>query len=76
MISQSAVSQIGVPAEVFFYGLPLYGVGNVASLIVGYFTIVPLMYPLRITSLYAYLKMRWVPLVLISVLFWYRRWIA
>ncbi|GFN79643.1 sodium-coupled monocarboxylate transporter 1-like [Plakobranchus ocellatus] len=57
---QSAISQIGYPAEIFYYGVIyiLQSLGVAASYLIGYFTIVPLMHPLQITSLYEYLKLR------------------
>lgn len=58
---QSAVSQIGIPADVFFYGF-IYivsALGIALSFLVGYVTVVPLMYPLHITSLYEYLQLRY-----------------
>ncbi|GFR83645.1 sodium-coupled monocarboxylate transporter 1 [Elysia marginata] len=58
---QSAVSQIGIPADVFFYGFiyVVSALGIALSFLLGYVTVVPLMYPLHITSLYEYLKLRY-----------------
>ena len=51
---QSAISVIGVPAEVYLYNtmfLYIY-VGLAVASLIQYFMIVPLMYPLRLTSAY------------------------
>ncbi|RUS87360.1 hypothetical protein EGW08_004902 [Elysia chlorotica] len=58
---QSAISQIGLPAEVFSYGFIyiLNSLGIAMSFLLIYFTVVPLMYPLHITSIYEYLKLRY-----------------
>ncbi|KAL3876940.1 hypothetical protein ACJMK2_034719 [Sinanodonta woodiana] len=56
----SAISVMGVPAEVYLYDsmmLHLY-VGFSLSYLITAFTIVPLVYPLRITSAYEYLGQR------------------
>ena len=54
----SAVSQIGIPAEVYMYGSMhvVMGVGISLSYVVGVFTLVPLVYPLGLTSMYEYLR--------------------
>ncbi|XP_067657594.1 sodium-dependent multivitamin transporter-like [Haliotis asinina] len=57
---QSAITLLGVPAEVYTYGT-MYGyiyVGIALSYICGVYTCLPLLYPLRITSVYEYLGMR------------------
>ncbi|GFR87522.1 sodium-coupled monocarboxylate transporter 1 [Elysia marginata] len=58
---QSASAQIGLPAEVFYYGgiYMLAGLGLGISYLVGCYTLIPLLYPLRITSIYEYLKLRY-----------------
>ena len=57
---QSAISQIGIPAEVYMHGsmFIMIGVGMAVSCVVGVFTLVPLMYPLGLTSVYEYLLLR------------------
>lgn len=57
---QSAIAFLGVPAEVYANGtMYLYlGCGIGLSYIVSLFTVVPLMYPLQITSVYEYLELR------------------
>ena len=57
----SAVSQIGIPAEVYMYGSMyiIMGIGISLSYIVGVFTLVPLVYPLGLTSMYEYLLLRY-----------------
>ncbi|RUS90827.1 hypothetical protein EGW08_001446 [Elysia chlorotica] len=56
----SAISLIGVPVEVYTYGsMYIYNlIGVIISNIVALFTVVPMMYPLRLTSVYEYLNMR------------------
>ncbi|XP_046376522.2 sodium-coupled monocarboxylate transporter 1-like [Haliotis rufescens] len=56
----SAVSLLGVPAEVYSYGTInfLITIGICLSYIMGYFTVVPLFYELRVTSIYQYFEMR------------------
>ncbi|XP_071090688.1 sodium-dependent multivitamin transporter-like [Haliotis cracherodii] len=57
---QSAISLLGVPADVYTYGtmiLYLY-IGVALTYVSGLFTSLPLLYPLRITSVYEYLGMR------------------
>ena len=51
---QSAVSLIGVPAEIYAYGtlFLLFFLAQVLTYVVGIFTVVPLMFPLRITSIF------------------------
>lgn len=51
---QSAISVIGVPAEVYLYDtmfLHIY-LGIAVATVIQYFMIVPLVYPLRLTSTY------------------------
>ncbi|XP_046560465.1 sodium-coupled monocarboxylate transporter 1-like [Haliotis rubra] len=57
---QSAITLLGVPADVYTYGT-MYAyiyVGSVLSYICGVYTCLPLLYPLKITSVYEYLGMR------------------
>ena len=58
---QSAIAQIGVPSEMYMYGAMylIIVVGMCLSYLVGACTLVPLIYPLRLTSLYAYLELRY-----------------
>ncbi|KAK7457988.1 hypothetical protein BaRGS_00039133 [Batillaria attramentaria] len=57
---QSAVGHLGVPAETNMYGpMIIYqGLGVAIGNLVTAFTIVPLFHPLRLTSVYQYLEMR------------------
>ncbi|XP_025095163.1 sodium-coupled monocarboxylate transporter 1-like [Pomacea canaliculata] len=57
---QSAISLIGSPADVYSTGTmtTFVGFGIALSYIVGLFTVVPLIYPLHITSVYEYLELR------------------
>ncbi|CAG5123793.1 unnamed protein product, partial [Candidula unifasciata] len=57
---QSAISLLGVPAEVYTYGtMNLYStVAIVLSYLIGIVTIIPLMHPLKVTSVNEYLQMR------------------
>ncbi|KAJ8311906.1 hypothetical protein KUTeg_010542 [Tegillarca granosa] len=57
---QSAISLMGVPAEIYNYGLMIAWVylGVCTSLLLSTFTIVPLIHPLRITSAFEYLELR------------------
>ncbi|GFS19557.1 sodium-coupled monocarboxylate transporter 1 [Elysia marginata] len=58
---QSAISLLGTPTEIYIYGTMFaYGIiGNICSYFLALVTIVPLMYPLRLTSVYEYLGMRY-----------------
>ena len=51
---QSAISVIGVPAEMYLYGTMFYYIylGIALSTGIQYFLITPLVYPLRLTSAY------------------------
>ena len=56
----SAISLIGVPTEIYTYGT-MYTytlIGLTLSNVLAMFTLVPLFYPLRLTSVYEYLNMR------------------
>ncbi|XP_046562773.1 sodium-coupled monocarboxylate transporter 1-like [Haliotis rubra] len=56
----SAVSLLGIPAEVYSYGTInfLITIGITLSYVMGYFTVVPLFYELHVTSIYQYFEMR------------------
>ncbi|RUS77037.1 hypothetical protein EGW08_015217 [Elysia chlorotica] len=57
----SAVSLMGTPAEIFYFGgigFDMY-LGLALSYVVGAFTVVPLMQPLKLTSVYEYLQLRY-----------------
>ncbi|BFY97780.1 hypothetical protein BsWGS_00820 [Bradybaena similaris] len=56
----SAISLLGIPAEVYTYGtMVVYSqVGIVIAYLIGTVTIVPLVHPLKVTSVYEYLEMR------------------
>ena len=51
---------MGTAAEVIFFGGINFisYVGMALSYVIGYFTLVPLMSPLKLTSVYEYLKLR------------------
>ncbi|KAH9519975.1 hypothetical protein Btru_071390 [Bulinus truncatus] len=51
---QSAISLLGLPAEVYTYGtmIAYYGLGHMLAMVACLFTTIPLMYPLEITSVY------------------------
>ncbi|XP_005092732.1 sodium-coupled monocarboxylate transporter 1-like [Aplysia californica] len=58
---QSAISVMGVPSDIYNYGVMfifVYG-GFCISYVIGYFTTVPLMFSLHLTSVYEYLEMRY-----------------
>ncbi|CAL1526702.1 unnamed protein product, partial [Lymnaea stagnalis] len=56
----SAIALIGTPSEVYYSGpmQPTLLIGFALSYIVGCFTAIPLLYPLRLTSVYEYLQLR------------------
>ncbi|XP_060071971.1 sodium-coupled monocarboxylate transporter 2-like [Ylistrum balloti] len=56
----SAISLMGIPAEVYAYGIRIvyYAVSNVISVIIANFTVVPLLYPLKLSSIFEYLELR------------------
>ncbi|GFN78276.1 sodium-coupled monocarboxylate transporter 1 [Plakobranchus ocellatus] len=58
---QSAISLLGIPTEVYSYGtMYVYTtVGTILSYVLALFTTIPLMYPLRLTSVYEYLALRY-----------------
>ncbi|KAK7508623.1 hypothetical protein BaRGS_00000189, partial [Batillaria attramentaria] len=57
---QSAISLIGSPADIYITGTMVFynSVGIAFSYVIGYFTVVPLIYPLHVTSVYEYLGRR------------------
>ncbi|KAL8624405.1 hypothetical protein ACOMHN_012804 [Nucella lapillus] len=57
---QSAISLIGTPSDTYNTGIMVLFIflGIALSYVVGYFTVVPLLYPLRLTSVYHYLQLR------------------
>ncbi|GFS24904.1 sodium-coupled monocarboxylate transporter 1 [Elysia marginata] len=57
---QSAIALLGVPTEIYRYGtMQVYNiVAMFLSQIIGMVTVIPLFYPLKITSIYEYLKLR------------------
>ncbi|GFR93212.1 sodium-coupled monocarboxylate transporter 1-like [Elysia marginata] len=57
---QSAVSLIGAPGEIYSFGTSylLIYIGISLSYVVSAWTVVPLVYPLEVTSIYQYLDMR------------------
>ncbi|XP_076464538.1 sodium-coupled monocarboxylate transporter 1-like [Babylonia areolata] len=57
---QSAISLIGTPADVYNTGTlaGCLGAGISLAYVIGYFTVVPVMYPLHLTSVYEYLELR------------------
>lgn len=57
----SAISLIGIPAETYLYGMmmTIHSVGITFSYIIGCFLVAPLLYPLRLTSMFEYLEMRY-----------------
>ncbi|XP_033733845.1 sodium-coupled monocarboxylate transporter 2-like isoform X2 [Pecten maximus] len=56
----SAISLMGVPAEVYVYGIRgvYIGLAYFISVIIASVTVVPLLYPLHLTSTYEYLQLR------------------
>uniref|UniRef100_A0A8W8N8E9 Sodium-coupled monocarboxylate transporter 1 n=1 Tax=Magallana gigas TaxID=29159 RepID=A0A8W8N8E9_MAGGI len=57
---QSGISLLGLPVEIYYYGTQIYM--GVIGLVIGYTIvaafIVPVLYPLQITSVYEYMEMR------------------
>jgi Na+/proline symporter len=51
---ESSIMMLGFPAETYVYGLQYiwYNVGVMAGLFLGAFIVVPLIYPLKLTSVY------------------------
>ncbi|XP_035826694.1 sodium-coupled monocarboxylate transporter 1-like, partial [Aplysia californica] len=58
---QSAIALLGTPAEIYTYGT-MYAyitIAMCAAYGVGAVTLIPLIYPLKITSIYEYLELRY-----------------
>ncbi|XP_048728576.2 sodium-coupled monocarboxylate transporter 1-like [Ostrea edulis] len=57
---QSGISLLGLPVEIYYYGTQIYL--GIVGMVIGYTIvaafIVPVLYPLQITSVYEYLEMR------------------
>jgi Na+/proline symporter len=51
---ESSIMMLGFPAETYVYGFQFiwYNVGGMAGLFVGALVVVPLIYPLKLTSVY------------------------
>ena len=58
---QSSIMLLGFPAEVYYYGymICLFNIGQCAAIYIATRIVVPLMYPLKITSVYHYLTLRY-----------------
>ena len=58
---QSSVMVLGFPAEVYLFGymICLFNIGQCAAIFLANRLVVPMMYPLKITSVYHYLQMRY-----------------
>lgn len=58
---QSSIMLLGFPAEVYLFGfmICLFNIGQCAAIYISTRMVVPLMYPLKITSVYHYLKLRY-----------------
>ncbi|KAH3837629.1 sodium-coupled monocarboxylate transporter 1-like [Dreissena polymorpha] len=58
---QSSVMLLGFPADVYMFGfmIVLFSVGQCAAIYLSTCIIVPLMYPLKVTSVYHYLQLRY-----------------
>uniref|UniRef100_A0A2C9KCI3 Sodium-coupled monocarboxylate transporter 1 n=1 Tax=Biomphalaria glabrata TaxID=6526 RepID=A0A2C9KCI3_BIOGL len=56
----SAISMMGIPTEVYYYGAmhTTFQIGFALSFLIGYVTMIPLIYPLHLTSIYQYLRLR------------------
>ncbi|KAK3777209.1 hypothetical protein RRG08_047829 [Elysia crispata] len=57
---QSAITMLGVPAEAYFFGFQyvLFPVGQCLAALLFMNVVVPLLYPLRVTSAFEYLELR------------------
>ncbi|XP_056006711.1 sodium/iodide cotransporter-like [Ostrea edulis] len=57
---ESSIMMLGLPAETYVYGLQYiwYNVGVMAGLFIGVLIVVPLIYPLKLTSVYEYMELR------------------
>ena len=51
---------MGMPTDVYHYGAmqPTFQLANSAAHLIGIFTMIPLIYPLHLTSIYQYLELR------------------
>lgn len=58
---QSSIMLLGFPAEVYLFGymICLFNVGQCAAIYISTRIVVPVMYPLQITSVYHYLRLRY-----------------
>ncbi|GFN78275.1 sodium-coupled monocarboxylate transporter 1 [Plakobranchus ocellatus] len=58
---QSAIAILGIPTEMYTYGtMYIYNIASMfLSYLVGIYTVIPLLYPLKLTSVYEYLAMRY-----------------
>lgn len=61
LLLQSAISLIGNPMDLYVYGPMnlLFYLGMALSYVIGLFTIIPLMYPLKLASIYEYFILRY-----------------
>ena len=57
---QSSIMMVGLPAESYVYGLQYIWspIGYFVVVVLGVFAIVPVLYPLKLTTAYEYLEMR------------------
>ena len=64
----SAISLMGVPAEIYLYGTMIFHlyIGLGISLIIANFTVIPLVFPLRLTSTYEASIFHWIRISLTS----------
>ncbi|XP_069104835.1 sodium-dependent multivitamin transporter-like [Argopecten irradians] len=58
--SISAIGILGVPADIYVYGIRIIfaGIAYCISMIIASLTIIPLLYPMQLSSTYEYLEMR------------------
>ncbi|CAL1526704.1 unnamed protein product [Lymnaea stagnalis] len=56
----SAISLMGTPTDVYHYGAmqPVFQIAFTCAHLIGIFTMIPLIYPLHLTSVYEYLELR------------------
>ncbi|WAR31120.1 SC5A6-like protein [Mya arenaria] len=59
--SQSSILYLGYPAEVYIYGTmyAFYGLSKFITLLLTAYFIVPIIHPLKVTSIYEYLNLRY-----------------
>ncbi|BFY99441.1 hypothetical protein BsWGS_02481 [Bradybaena similaris] len=57
----SAISMVGMPSDIYYHSAMAVGpyLGFALCYFVGIYTMIPLMYPLHLTSLYEYLQLRY-----------------